>query len=79
MSNDPLLEECPDCEGTDLEPADEINEIMWDDTMTACHDCKLVFDARGRTQGGFDSEVARELHSAAVDALLDSLGGDDGE
>ena len=58
------------------ELADEINDAFWDDTDTACHDCTQVFDARERGQGGFDSDVARDLHSTTVDALLDAVDGD---
>lgn len=76
---DPVLEECPDCGGTNLSPADEINDSFWDDTDTACHDCTLVFDARERCQGGFDSDVARDLHEAAVQDLKNALGVDDDE
>ena len=74
---EPLSDECPRCEGTNVEPADEVNDQFWDDTHTACHDCSLVFDARGRMQGGFDSDVARELHSATLDGLKESLGVDE--
>lgn len=77
---DPILDECPDCGGQNLSTADEINISFWDDTDTACHDCELVFDSRGAFQGGFDSDVARDLHSTAVDELRESLGVDnDGE
>ncbi len=76
MSTDPLLDECPDCGGTDLEPADCVDASMWDDTDTACNDCTLVFDARGRCTGGFDSDVAAELHSAMLDSLKETLSED---
>lgn len=75
----PLLDECPNCGSTDLTPADEINDSLWDDTDTGCQDCTRVFDARGRQKGGFDSDVARELHSAMLDGLKESLGVDDDE
>lgn len=75
MSSEPLLDECPECGSRDLEPGDKINASIWDDTQTGCHSCNRVFDARGRWSGGFDSDVAKELHSKAVNALLDSIGG----
>ncbi len=73
---DPFLDECPECGGTNLSTAAEINDAVWGDTATACHDCTSVFDARERFSGGFDSDVARELHSTAVDAVLDAVDGD---
>lgn len=54
----PLLAECPECGGTDLEPADCVDESVWTDMETACNDCTRVFDARGRCVGGFDTDVA---------------------
>lgn len=78
-AQEPFLDECPNCGSTDLTPGNEINEAFWDDTDTGCQNCTRVFDARGRQQGGFDSDVAREMHSAMLDGLKESLGVDDDE
>lgn len=72
---EPLLDECPGCEGDNLRTADEVGETMWDDTDTACDDCERVYDARGRFSGGFNSEVAQEL----FDSLTDAISGDSDE
>lgn len=76
MTAEAILDSCPECDSNELEPADKVNDGLWDDTDTACHGCKRVFDARGRQSGGFDSDVAEELHSKAVNSLLNSLGED---
>lgn len=73
---DPLLDACPRCGGTDLTLGSEENASFWDHTDTACHDCELVFDARGDLRGGFNSEVAEDLYAAGIAALEDALGVD---
>ncbi len=70
----PVLDECPDCGGTNLSPGNEVNDRFWSEHDTACHDCTLVFTEDGHLAGGFDSDVAKELHRTAVNELKRKLG-----
>lgn len=70
---DTLLDECPKCGSTDLKLGNEENEDFRDDTDTACMNCENVFDARGRLTGGFNNDVAKELHTAFMKDIKNQL------
>lgn len=77
--SDTVLDKCPDCGGTNLVPGDEVNDDFWDETETACLDCEYVYDAKENMHGGFNSNVAKELHDAFVEDLKNMFAVSDDE